>query len=318
MSVWQSIWQKSMIALARNGAITRFMHRNAATSRLAGSFVGGKTPAQAAKTAKRMKTEGINISAFYLGEYVDDEATVAQGVTQLMQVMQELAKDNLQLHVSVDPTQIGSVQSLELLHTNAQELATALQRSSSGQRKVLMIDMEDSGVTQLTLDLYHSLSGKGFPVAVTLQAYLHRSKKDLDRLVEQGAMVRLVKGAFAEPASLAATQKDAIDLRFRQAMATLFSPRAKQTGCYPVIASHDKAMIDHAIHLAEKNGWRKNEYEFEMLYGVRDALQRQLAGQGYTMRAYLPFGESWFPYAIRRVGENPANTVFVLRAMLGG
>lgn len=313
-----SLWQKAMITLARNSTITNFMHHNAATSRLAKSFVGGKTATDAVSTAKSLKLQNRDISAFYLGEYVDSEEAVAEGMAQLENVISALAAGGLQLHVSVDPTQIGSMQSIELLHANAEKLCQGLQNADSPFRKVLMIDMEDSSVTGLTLELYEAMRAMGYPVAITLQAYLHRSAADLKAMVGHGAMVRLVKGAFAEPASLAATSKQDIDQRYMQAIETMFSPKAKETGFYPVVASHDKKMVDYTNAQAEKNGWKRDEYEFEMLYGVREGLQRELAGQGYRMRAYLPFGESWFPYAIRRVGENPANTLFVLRAMVGG
>ena len=131
-------------------------------------------------------------------------------------------------------------------------------------------------------------------------------------------MVRLVKGAFAEPAAIAATGKADVNERYRQGLDMLFAPQARLAGVYPVVASHDKAMIEHALGLAKAYGWHPHEYEFEFLYGVRPEWQRKLAAQGHQVRAYLPFGKSWFPYAIRRVGESPANAVLVLRAMLGG
>ena len=181
-----------------------------------------------------------------------------------------------------------------------------------------MLDMEDSSVVQSTLDLYFHLRRSGLPAAVTVQSYLHRTESDLAALVADGAMVRLVKGAFAEPASQAVTRREDRDEAYRKAMITLFSPQARANGVYPVLGTHDHRMVAFACHVARENGWRNDEWEVEMLLGVRSAYQRELADDGVAVRLYLPFGTEWFPYSIRRVGENPANLGFVLRSIVGG
>ncbi len=151
--------------------------------------------------------------------------------------------------------------------------------------------------------------------AVTIQAYLHRTPGDLDRLRSAGAWVRLVKGAFAEPGAIAARQGAQISRRYRQAAMTLLSRESRLSGCYPSFATHDDQIIEEIIGRAQSQGWAKEEFEFEMLYGVRPDLQRTLTRRGQRVRVYLPFGRDWFPYAIRRVGESPRNLRFIARAL---
>jgi proline dehydrogenase len=153
------------------------------------------------------------------------------------------------------------------------------------------------------------------PVAITVQAYLHRSPQDLARLVENGAMVRLVKGAFAEKKERSWTSKAAICRAYLRAAAQLLSATAREHGVYPVFATHDHTLIRAITTTIRAQGWSAGSYEFEMLYGVRPALQDELVEEGHTVRLYLPFGTEWWPYAARRIGENPANILFVARAL---
>lgn len=180
----------------------------------------------------------------------------------------------------------------------------------------LMLDMDDATVTQATLDLHRTLSEQGLPVAVTLQGYLHRSATALDDLVARGSWVRLVKGAFPEPAHVAARQPAEIDSRFRQAVSQLLSPAALEAGVFPTFATHDHRIIAEIIAHARVNRWPGDSVEFEMLHGVRTELQRQLVAQGHRVRVFLPFGRDWFPYSIRRVGESPRNLRFVAATLL--
>jgi proline dehydrogenase len=178
-----------------------------------------------------------------------------------------------------------------------------------------MLDMEDRSVTEFTLQLHDRLRSEGLPVAVTVQSYLHRAGDDIARLAEGGAFVRLVKGAFAEPPRVAVRSQTQIDSRFRQAVATLFSPASLAAGTYPSFATHDDVIIEEIIHTAGEIGWANDQYEFEMLYGVRPELQTELVRRGFKVRLYVPFGHDWFPYAIRRVGESPRNLRFAIGAV---
>jgi proline dehydrogenase len=314
-----ALWQQAMIRIARTERVVDLVQRRELLAGLAGRFVAGPDVSSAIAQARRLKARGIGVTIFWLGEYVHDEALVAESVRQLRGVAGALAAEGLDVHVSVDPTQAGMMTSAQELERNVTALAQCVDGARGcgprGGRDVLMIDMEDSATTQPTLDLHARLQAQGLPVAVTVQAYLHRSDADLRRLAASGAWVRLVKGALAEPPALAARRRADIDARYRQGLATLFSPQAREAGCRPSVASHDLRMIVEATALARRNGWRSADFELEMLHGVRPDLQEALADKGFQVRAYLPFGRAWFPYAVRRVGESPRNLRFAATAV---
>ncbi|UZP66399.1 proline dehydrogenase family protein [Desulfovibrio mangrovi] len=319
-------WQRAMIYCARHKGLTDAVHGSRFMTRFSRQFVAAGDGQQAVERMARLCAEGKDSSFFYLGEYVESAEEVEATVRALLQGIPLLAAQGLDMHVSVDPTQIGSMLSWELCRENALRLAEAI-KQHAGQagadteydvrRSVLMLDMEDSSVTEPTLELFHTLFDVGLPVAVTVQSYLHRSTDDLAALVDKGAMVRLVKGAFAEPASRAHVRRQDVDDAYRLHLSMLFGHQARETGVYPVLGTHDERMVRFGAALAERGGWNSGEWEVEMLLGVRSALQRQLVEQGTGLRLYCPFGQNWWPYSVRRIGENPRNALFVLRSMAG-
>lgn len=309
-----ALWQRSMIRLARSDRVTEFAQSQGWMNGLARQFVCGATAADAVRASSELAGAGIATTLFYLGEYVTDPRLVAETVARLREGLDATAHAGLDVSASVDPTQIGLMVDEATCLANARILAQAVLAAAPAPRPghdTLMIDMEDSGVTHATLDLYGSLHDEGLPVAVTIQAYLHRTRGDLERLVAGGAWVRLVKGAFAEAATVAVRGTVERDSRYRQCVAQLLSPAARSAGVFPSFATHDHRMIEEIIAHAEANEWPADAFEFEMLYGVRPGLQRSLVRRGYRVRLYLPFGSDWFPYAIRRVGESPRNLAFV-------
>ena len=309
-------WQSLMIGLARSGRVTDFMHNRTSMQRFAARYVAGRDAQSAVERAKALHRGGLTGSLFYLGEYVDDPVEVAGTVHHLEAVIPLLAEAGLDAHVSVDPTQIGTMISWDLCRENALRLARAVADApcAQGARRVLVLDMEDSSVTERTLGLHEELRAEGLPVGVTVQAYLHRTLGDLESLAHQGSFVRLVKGAFAEGPDLAHTRRPDIAAAYRNCLEILFSQASRESGAYPVVGSHDERMIEMARELARTNGWAPDQWEVEMLLGVRPGYQRELADRGVSLRLYLPFGRSWWPYSIRRVGENPKNLGFVLRS----
>lgn len=319
-----ALWQESMIRLARSPALTAAVQGRGWFAGLAGRFVGGGGIEPAVATAHRLRDDGVAATLFVLGEYVVDPSVVAETIGEQRAAVTALAGEGLDVHLSVDPTQAGLLASAELCEANIRSVAEAVAEvvrtaPDGGARRghdVLMIDMEDAGTTDATLRIHDRLRADGLPVAVTMQAYLHRSAADLHRLSSSGAWLRLVKGALAEPATVAARSRAEIDARYLDGLRTLLSPSAHEAGCYPSIATHDLRMIAQATAEARRNGWTPEEFEFELLYGVRPDMQRELARRGYRVRAYLPFGDDWFPYAVRRVGENPRNLRFVRRAVV--
>lgn len=179
-----------------------------------------------------------------------------------------------------------------------------------------MFDMEDASVVDTTVALHNELKEKGLPVALTLQAYLRRTVNDMRAQVNAGSRVRLVKGAFAADSGIAYTRQNDIKANFRSLVEMMLSPEAKGKGFYPIFATHDDGAQQFAIDIARRNGWKPGQYEFEMLFGVRSGLARDLARRGERVRVYVPFGRDWWPYAVRRIGENPRNAVLLARSLI--
>jgi proline dehydrogenase len=179
-----------------------------------------------------------------------------------------------------------------------------------------MLDMEDAALNDPTIALHDALQDAGLPVALTLQAYLKRTAADLAAQIARGSRVRLVKGAFAAGPAIAYTRRADVKRNMVALIDLMLSAQAKASGFYPIIATHDTRLHEHALERARKNGWRPGEYEFEMLLGVRGNVARDLARRGERVRIHIPFGHDWWPYAVRRIGENPANVWLLARSLV--
>lgn len=312
-------WQTAMINLARSPTAVRFMQGNRATSFLANKYVAGQCPAQAVKVAGEMLSAyGIRSSLFYLGEYVNRLDLVAENVTNKLAVAQALEQTGFDIHVSVDPTQIGQSLDLGLARDNARRIAEEIRKVSGNRPGIhrLMFDMEDASVIDGTIALHNELKEGGLPVALTLQAYLRRSVSDMRAHISAGNRVRLVKGAFAADSDIAYTRQEDIKANFRRLVEMMFSSDAQRNGFYPIVATHDDHIHEFAIDVARRSGWKPGQYEFEMLLGVRSDVARDLARRGERVRLYLPFGRDWWSYAVRRIGENPRNAVLLARSLI--
>lgn len=305
-----------MIALARSQKLRDLMQGSRFLAGLAGQFVGGADAEATVQKVKELRSKNIRASLYYLGEYVDDPSLVEQNVNQKKGIVERLAAGGQEVHLSIDTTQIGYELSDETGANNAQEIGRIFQKHTNGKPEFLMLDMEDYSLVQKTLDLRSQLVANGISTAITIQAYLHRSEDDIRALVAEGAAIRLVKGAFVEKKERARTHKQEIDDNYLRLAEIMTSKEAQTKGVYPVFGTHDTEMIDAIIHMLSTNGWGHEGYEFEMLHGVRTPLQQRLANEGHRVRVYLPFGTAWWPYTARRVGENPANVLFVARALL--
>lgn len=312
------IWQASMIGLARTNAIKTFMQNSRATSFLRKKYVAGETvTAGAERAVALLEKNGIRSSLFFMGEYVDDPILIAETVQQKHDVAEAIAQRQLDIHISVDPTQIGHVISPQQMRGHAEKLAEKIQHLSAESKGIhcLMFDMEDASLNDPTIALHNTLQDQGLPVALTLQAYMRRTMKDMEQQVQRGSRVRLVKGAFAAGPKLAFQGTAEIKHNSRQLIEVMLSKTAKSTGFYPIIATHDTNLHDFAIDVARKNGWSKGEYEFEMLLGVREDVAQNLAHEGERVRLYVPFGRDWWPHAVRRIGENPKNAILLTRSL---
>lgn len=312
-------WQSALISLARSPVAGRFMQGSRAASFLASKYVAGPTADQAVKLAEDLLSSlNIRGALFYLGEYVSRVDLVAENVANKLAVARALGERGLDVHVSVDPTQIGQSVDRRLAHDNALRIAEAV-RTAAGDRPgfhCLMFDMEDASVVDTTIALHDELRGQGLPVALTLQAYLRRTVDDMRGEVRAGARVRLVQGAFAADSRIAYTRRKDAKANFRSLIEMMLSAQAREKGFYPILATHDDRLQQFAIDLAGRNGWKPGQYEFEMLLGVRSRLAHDLARRGERVRLYLPFGRDWWPYAVRRIGENPRNAMLLARSLV--
>jgi len=297
------------------------MQSRAIMSELSMRFVGGKDVAIAVDRANILKSQGFTSSLFYLGEYVEDLSIIAKTTTELKSIAKCLAESHLDVHISVDPTQIGYQIDAKICNDNAFDLAHEIKMHADGTgqtaRNFLMLDMEDSSITSATLDLYKKLRSESLPIAITLQAYLFRTENDLSNIIQNGGAVRLVKGAFAEGKNIAFVNRGDIDANFIKLADLMLSEESHKNGFYPIFGTHDDRIIDRIIEIAHIRKWNKEEYEFEMLYGVRSEYQEKLVRNGERLRLYLPFGTDWWPYAVRRVGESPKNAKFLIKAVIG-
>jgi len=312
-------WQRSMISLARSARAKHFMQNGRAGSFLASRFVAGKTAEDGLARAVSLKSaDGVASSLFYLGEYVDSPTLVEENVTAIATIAKHLGSSGLEVHVSVDPTQIGLRIAADLMRENARHLAGVVADAAGGRPGLncLMFDMEDSAVVDETIAIHDALSKAGRPVALTLQAYLRRTADDLQRQIEQGGTVRLVRGAFAEGPALAFTAEADIKASYRRLIEAMLSPEARRRGFRPIIATHDTTLQAFAIETARRNGWQPGEYEFEMLLGVRFDVARTLSRRGEKVRLYVPFGRDWWPHAARRIGESPRNALLLARSLV--
>ncbi len=312
------MWQKLMILLARSEKLKLFFQSRKQLNQLATKFVGGQDENEAIQTAINLMDEKVYTSLFYLGEYEKDMEVINKTIYSLQLISGLLSRNDLDIHISVDPTQVGlqidkSKCFNNLIAIGKKIKENQLEQVDTSKKSFLMLDMEDSSVCEETLNFYNKLKEKKIPTAITLQAYLYRTEADLKNIIKGNNAVRLVKGAFAERKTIAFKSKKDVDKAYRKLAIIMLSEEAKKSGFYPIFATHDNRMIEYINKQAHEMGWEKGDYEFEMLFGVRVDYQKELVNNGYKLRLYLPYGKDWWPYAIRRVGEKPQNIKYLLR-----
>lgn len=274
---------------------------------LVSRFVAGVRLDEAMVNVQRLNAAGMTATLDYLGESVHSAAEAGQAATQYIAILHAVERAQAQCNASLKLTQMGLDVDRELCVRNVgRVLAQAGQLGN-----FIRIDMEGSGYTQVTLDIFGELFARHQNVGVVIQAYLYRSEADIHALNKLGARVRLCKGAYNESASVAFAEKADTDNNFVKLMQILLSE-----GNYPGIATHDEKMIEATRSYASQRGIPTDRFEFQMLYGIRRDLQEQIVREGYRLRIYVPYGEQWYPYMMRRMAERPANLLFVLKGGL--
>lgn len=301
--------RRTILWLSRNKALRKWMETSPAARRLSARFVAGNRLENAIEASRRMLDEGIKVTLDYLGENVKslEEAAACRDIC--IDALSAMRTAGLEPNVSIKLTQFGLDLSEEACRTNV----TGLVKAAAAIGGFIRIDMESSPYTDRTLALVRQLHGDYPACGVVIQAYLKRSAEDIADLGKERIRVRLCKGAYLEPADIAYEHKAEVDRNY------LILARALLTsGEYPAIATHD----DHIIHAVEsfagEHSIARDRFEFQMLYGIRRDLQRQLVRDGYRLRVYVPFGDAWYPYFMRRLAERPANLLFFIRQLVRG
>jgi proline dehydrogenase len=277
---------------------------------MVGRFVAGESIPEALPAIRRLHDAGLRTTVDILGEAVSNDEAARVAAAAYVDALHLLADAGLDLNVSLKLSQMGLGLGPQVARQNTgRVLAVAAELGA-----FVRIDMEDHTTTDATLEVWRALrpvmAGDG-DVGVVLQAALRRTEADLEGLLADGARIRLCKGAYKEPAAVAYQDRTEVDASYRR-----LTERLLLGGTLPAFATHDEAMIDHAIATARDHGVTADRFEFQMLYGIRRDLQERLVADGWTVRIYVPAGREWFPYFMRRLAERPANVGFVLRSVL--
>lgn len=297
-----------LIHLSENDLARQFTMHAPGARTVARRFVAGEAVDDALAAARELNAAGMSATLDYLGESVSSREEATAAADTYLRLIDGIVADGLNANVSLKLTQMGQDIDEEFLHENVRRVFDRAREHDMFVR----LDMESSDYTQRTLDFFRRIWDEGYHnVGVVLQSYMRRSEADVKMANELGARVRLCKGAYKEPPEVAYQEKEKVDGNFVALMQRLLSD-----GTYPGIATHDPAMIAATRAWASQHSIPSDAYEFQMLYGVRRDLQQQLVRDGYRMRVYVPFGEAWYPYLMRRMAERPANMFFIVNAVL--
>lgn len=300
-----NILGRGLLAVTNRGAVRKLITGTPPGRALSTRFVAGETLEQAVAVAEEMNAKGAAVSLDHLGEHVTDRFQAELARDDYLACLDALGRHGLDGNISIKLSQLGmgfddelAAESLDALAVRAAEVGTTVS-----------VDMEESAVTQVTIDLYSAAQRKHGNLGLAVQAYLHRTQQDLDAIMPLGGHIRLCKGAYAESAQVAYQSREDVNESFDRLTHLLMS----YDGVKPAIASHDTDRLDVAASLAPD---RSGPYEFQMLYGVRPGLQEKMLAAGDPLRIYVPYGVAWYPYLTRRMAERPANIGFFLRAAI--
>jgi proline dehydrogenase len=294
----------TLLKLSESARFAHWVTSNSTTRRMAQRFVPGETLEQAIAAARACNDAGMFASLDYLGENVATTADAQRARDSYLEIFERIAKEKLHANVSCKLTQLG----LDLNTDFCQGLVVSIVEFAARYDNFLRVDMEGSTYTQRTIELVKRVRSKNPAVGTVIQAYLYRSERDIHDLLAYGCRIRLCKGAYKEFPEVAYPRKKDVDANFVLMMQILLP-----SGFYHAIATHDPRMIAETIRCAAAKHISKDDFEFQMLYGVRTDLQRRLVKDGYRLRIYIPYGKDWFPYFMRRLAERPANVGFLLR-----
>ena len=270
-------------------------------------FVAAETLADVLPQLEKLRAAGLRTTVDLLGESVASADAARAAADRYLETIDALAAAHLEVNVSLKLTQMGLAVDGALCHGNAERICAHAKERNGFVR----VDMEDHTRTDVTLGIVRDLFAGHGNVGAVIQSYLRRSADDVADLDRLGIRIRLCKGAYNEPPSVAFATKAEVDRSYAQLMEELLT-----NGTYPALATHDDRLIARATEFARRNDIDKDRFEFQMLYGIRRDLQERLVAEGWAVRVYVPFGSQWYPYFMRRLAERPANVVFLLRSIL--
>jgi proline dehydrogenase len=273
----------------------------------ASRFVAGETIDQAVKVIKELNKKGLAVTIDYLGEFVDNEKEANEMADHCIEAIQAIGREKLNSQLSLKMTSMGLDISDELVMRNMRRILETAKENGV----FVTIDMEDYSRCQKTLDIFKQLKKEYDNVGTVLQAYLYRTESDIEDLKDYHPNLRLVKGAYKESPEVAFPDKKDVDENFKKIIKMHLL-----NGNYTAVATHDDAIIEYTKQLVKEYNIPNDQFEFQMLYGIRPERQEQLVRDGYTMRVYVPYGTDWYGYFMRRLAERPANVAFVLKGML--
>jgi proline dehydrogenase len=304
-----SVLRKAVLAVSNQKRIEKFVTTSAVVRPLVDRFVAGESLDTAIAVTHRIAADGMTVTLDQLGEDISSAGDATAAVATYQEMLHRLQADGLEPNISVKLTMLG----LDIDRGLAAANLRALVETASTVSGFVRVDMEGSAHTQATIDVFEEVHD-AFPgnVGIVLQSYLKRTDDDVRAMIDRGARVRLVKGAYAEPESVAYASMAEIREKFIGQMRQLL-----EHGNYPAIATHDESLIAATKAYAAAHAWPADRFEFQMLYGMRRDDQKRLVREGYRMRIYVPFGTEWYPYFTRRIAERPANALFVLRNLRG-
>ena len=305
------VTRRALIWLSGQEGLKDFATRFRFFKKLTTRFVAGETIDEVIPYIREINAENCTASFDHLNESVDNPAEANKEVDEYLRILKRIDETRIRSNVSIKLTQFGLELDPELAYNNARRVVLDAHQRGNFVR----VDMEGSNVTQVTLDIFKRLRSEFDlnDVGIVLQSYLRRTYDDAKELVKLPARIRICKGAYSEPPEVAFPDKKDVDDNYVKVMQLLLS-----SGVYHGIATHDPKMIDATVNFAQREGIGKEKFEFQMLYGIRRDLQRQLARDGYNMRVYVPYGKHWYPYFMRRLAERPANIWFVMKNVLKG
>src|SRR5271154_3699720 len=297
------------VRLSENQTLRGFAERSSLGRRVSGRFVAGTEIADAVRATQAVNRAGMSVTIDTLGENVTNPDEARHSAQLYHQILEAIAANHLNANISLKLTHMGP----DVDEALARDIVSGLvaKAASMNPPGFVRVDMEGSPYTQRTLDFVHELHrmpGNANSVGTVIQSYLKRSESDVEKLLSEGIRIRLCKGAYKEPASIAFEKKEEVDANYVKLMKILL-----KSGAYHGLATHDANMIRQAQAFATSEKIARDSFEFQMLYGIRRDLQQSLVKDGWRMRVYIPFGTEWYPYLMRRLAERPANALFIAK-----